>query len=173
MFHSSHIFCRIAVWKKLQYSALNSRGDSCFYKVSDLSIQIFENSCFWSKPLTALKFAKYAVFSGRYFPLSGLNVKKYSLRIQSEYRTIQTTFHIVASSNLRLFKSCQSQQQTTNTKSIWVEGKYLNHVCFRSVATSSRHFCLCAQRNLLHTNLGNVVIRWSQQNTVKLLCILF
>ena len=41
---------------------------------------------------TASKVSKYGVFSGPYFPVSGLNTEIYSinLRIQSEYRKIQT-----------------------------------------------------------------------------------
>ena len=53
---------------------------------------------------TVLKVSKYLVFSGKYFPVFGLNTEIYSgnLRIQSEYRKIRTrktsyldTFHAV------------------------------------------------------------------------------
>ena len=61
-------------------------------------------------PRTAWKVSKYAVFSGPYFPLPGLNTKIYevNLRIQSEYRKIRTRNnsvfgHFSRSVNLFLF----------------------------------------------------------------------
>ena len=52
----------------------------------------FQNKTFIYYTCTARKVAKYGVFSGRYFPVFGLNTEIYGVnfRIQSQYRKIAT-----------------------------------------------------------------------------------